>query len=186
MDTDFELEQGPVVLRPSRSADAARLYEAARQSTAEVFPWMAWCHPDYSLKESRAWIKVTIQGWRDDTMFEFTMNDPTDGSFLGCCGLSPISPSNPVFNLGYWVRTGQTGRGVATAATVLLTEFGIKRAGLTRIEILVATANLTSQRVAEKAGATREGVLRNRNLVHGKLQDAVMYSLIPGDLPGTS
>ncbi len=186
MDTDFQLESGPVILRPYRKADAARLYEAACQSTAEVFPWLPWCHPDYSLDESRSYIQGTIQAWRDDTLFEFTMNDPTDGSFIGGCGLSDINRVNRTANLGYWVRTGWTGRGVATAATLLLAEFGIKRASLTRIEVLAATGNRASQRVAEKAGATREGILRNRLLLHGKLHDAVLYSLIPGDLPLTA
>ena len=186
MDTGFQLARGPVVLRPYRTADAARLCEAARQSTAEVFPWLPWCHPDYSLKESRAWIKVTIQGWRDDTMFEFTMSDPTDGTFIGGCGLNGISRVNGTANLGYWVRTGCTRRGVATAATLLLAEFGMKRVGLTRIEVLAATGNRASRRVAEKAGAIREGVLRNRLFVHGKRHDAVLYSLIPGDLPLTA
>jgi ribosomal-protein-serine acetyltransferase len=66
---------------------------------------------------------------------------------------------------------------------VLLAAFGMERAGLTRIEIMAAAGNLASQRVAEKAGARREGVLRNRYLLHGKLHDAVLYSLIPGDPP---
>ncbi|MEE8353937.1 MAG: GNAT family protein, partial [Dehalococcoidales bacterium] len=117
---------------------------------------------------------------------EFTMNDPTDGSFIGGCGLNGINRVNGTANLGYWVRTGWTRRGVATAATLLLAEFGIRHAGLTRIEILTATGNRASRRVAEKAGATREGVLRNRLLVHGKLHDAVLYSVIPGDLPGAA
>ncbi len=167
-------------------ADATRLYQAARQSIAEVFPWLPWCHPDYSLEEGRTWIEGTVQAWRDDTRFDFTMNDPTDGAFIGGCGLNDINRVNQTANLGYWVRTGWTGRGVATAATLLLAEFGIERAGLTRIEIIVATANRASQRVAEKAGATREGVLRNRLLAHGKLHDTVVYSLIPGDLPVTA
>lgn len=185
MDTDFQLQREPVVLRPYRAEDAERLYEAARESIAEIFPWLPWCHPDYSLGESQTWIEGTVQAWRDDTKFDFIMNDPASGAFIGGCGLNDISRVNGTTNLGYWVRTGWTGRGVATAATLLLAEFGIKRAGLTRIELVVATGNRASQRVAEKAGATREGVLRNRLLVHDKLHDAVVYSLIPGDLPGT-
>ncbi len=174
-----------MVLRPYRTEDVERLYEAARESIAEVFPWLPWCHPDYSIEESRSWIKGTIQAWQDDSRFEFTMNDPADGTFIGGCGLNGINRANGFANLGYWVRTGWTGRGGATAATLLLAEFGMRRAGLTRIEVLAATGNRASQRVAEKAGASREGILRNRLLLHGKLHDAVLYSLIPGDLPET-
>ena len=52
----------------------------------------------------------------------------------------------------------------------------------TDIEIIVATGNQPSQLVAEKAGAHREGVLRNRLHMHEKYHDAVMYSLVPGDI----
>jgi len=46
---------------------------------------------------------------------------------------------------------------------------------------LAATGNHASQRVAEKAGAVREGVLRKRLLVKGQTQDAVLYSLVAED-----
>jgi RimJ/RimL family protein N-acetyltransferase len=48
---------------------------------------------------------------------------------------------------------------------------------------MAATGNKASQRVAEKAGAVREGILRNRITVHGRVLDAVVFSLIPPDLP---
>jgi ribosomal-protein-serine acetyltransferase len=53
---------------------------------------------------------------------------------------------------------------------------------LNRIEILVPTENPASVRVAEKAGAKKEGILRNRLVLHDCPQDAVMYSLIAADL----
>jgi RimJ/RimL family protein N-acetyltransferase len=65
------------------------------------------------------------------------------------------------------------------AAALLLGDFGFKELKLNRIEILVAVDNLASQRVAAKVGAVREGVLRNRLLLHGKIHDAVIFSLIP-------
>ena len=55
-------------------------------------------------------------------------------------------------------------------------------ARLSRIEILAVVSNTASQRVAEKIGALREGVLRRRLLIQGQSQDAVIYSLVPEDL----
>jgi RimJ/RimL family protein N-acetyltransferase len=60
--------------------------------------------------------------------------------------------------------------------------FGFRQLGLQRIEIVVATGNHASQRVAEKAGALREGVLRKRLLIHGAAHDAVLYSLVAEDM----
>ena len=85
-------------------------------------------------------------------------------------------------NLGYWVRTSRTGQGIATAAARLVAEFGFAELRFTRLEIVAAVRNIASQRVAEKVGATREGIERNRHVVHGRIHDAVMYSLIPDDL----
>jgi len=79
-------------------------------------------------------------------------------AFLGRVGLDRISASGTA-NVGYWVRTGQTGQGVATAAVLLIARFGFEDLGLQRLELLVAADNLASRRVAEKVGATFEGVL---------------------------
>jgi RimJ/RimL family protein N-acetyltransferase len=83
--------------------------------------------------------------------------------------------------LGYWVRSSQTRRDVATTATLLVARFGLEELKLNRVEIFVAAGNVASLRVAEKVGATREGLLRSSLVIHGKVHDAVMFSLIPGD-----
>jgi RimJ/RimL family protein N-acetyltransferase len=101
-----------------------------------------------------------------------------DGRFLGGCGLNQINRIHRFANLGYWVRTSATGRGVATAAARQTAEFAFQQTDFVRLEIVCAVRNERSQRVAERAGAVREGVLRHRLLVHGQPLDAVMYSLV--------
>jgi RimJ/RimL family protein N-acetyltransferase len=61
----------------------------------------------------------------------------------------------------------------------MLVDFGFATLGLIRIEIVVAVGNFGSQRAAEKAGAYREGLLRNRIVQRGEARDAYMFSLIP-------
>lgn len=60
----------------------------------------------------------------------------------------------------------------------MLADWVFDNTELQRLEIVVAVGNATSQRVAEKAGALREGVLRARLRIHGAFHDAVMYSLV--------
>ncbi len=79
------------------------------------------------------------------------------------------------------MRTSKTKLGVATSATLLLARFGFDDLKLNRIEIVVAKGNKPSQRVAERVGAFREGILRKRLVVRDRVYDAIMYSLIPGD-----
>jgi RimJ/RimL family protein N-acetyltransferase len=52
---------------------------------------------------------------------------------------------------------------------------------INRIEILVAVGNIPSQKTAEKAGATREGILRKRLKIGNEIHDAVIYSFVKAD-----
>jgi ribosomal-protein-serine acetyltransferase len=83
--------------------------------------------------------------------------------------------------VGYWVRSSATPQGVATAALQRLVQWAFQHTALMRLEVVVSTQNAASLRVAEKAGAVREGVLRKRLLLHGVWHDAVLFSFVrPG------
>ena len=47
--------------------------------------------------------------------------------------------------------------------------------------LVIAVENEASVRAADKAGALREGILRNRIYVHDVVHDAYIYSLVPAD-----
>ena len=182
MNLKTELTDGHIIVRPYREEDAGVLYEAVRESIAEVSPWLPWCHENYSIEESREFITSRRIASQGDEWYSFAIFAQEGGRFLGGVGLNFINRVHQMGNLGYWVRTSAVGSGVATSATRLAARFGFEQLGLHRIEIVAAINNIASQRVAEKAGATREGILRKRLLIRGESQNAVLFSLIPGDL----
>jgi hypothetical protein len=71
---------------------------------------------------------------------------------------------------------------VATEAAILVAQFGFQELGLRRVEIVTGVENSASRRVAEKASAHFEGILRRRIKLGDRNIDAAMYSLIPEDL----
>jgi ribosomal-protein-serine acetyltransferase len=164
-------------IRPWTADDAVALFEAARESVAEVHPWLPWCHPGYTLAEAEAWAgsRAAVQASGEEHNFVIT---GSGGRFLGGCGLNQINRLHRFANLGYWVRTSAAGQGVATAAVRLLSDLAFRTTDLVRLEIVCAVGNVRSQRVAARAGGHREGVLRDRLVLHGKPVDAVMYSLV--------
>jgi ribosomal-protein-serine acetyltransferase len=166
-----------IAIRPYRRDDAPALHAAARESVEEIFAWMEWCHPGYSLAEAEAWTGSREKLFAEGVEYEFAIVD-TEGSFLGGCGLNQINRVQRFANLGYWVRTSQAGRGVAPAAVRLVTGFAFAETDLVRLEIVCAVGNRRSQRAAEKSGAVREGVLHDRLCFHGKPHDAVMYAIL--------
>ena len=173
---------GQVLIRPYRRSDVDALYEAVRESVTEVGPWLPWCHPGYNRAESEAWVAACGKAWAAGESYDFGIFDARSSAFLGGCGLNHINHLHQLANLGYWVRTSCAGRGIASAAARLIAHFGFEELGLTRIEIVAAVGNGPSQRVAQKVGATCEGVQRNRLVNDGRIDAAVMFSLIPSDL----
>ena len=178
----IELTDGNILLRSYRTSDVNELFQAVRESIKEMSPWLPFAHENYSIKESKDWIKRRPQEWKRGIIYDFGIFDTHDGDLIGGCGLNELDNRNGRANLGYWVRTSYTGRGVAVAATKLLAKWSFEVLKLKRIEISVATGNQRSLRVAEKVGAKREGILRNRINIRGEMHDAVMYSLIPGEV----
>jgi RimJ/RimL family protein N-acetyltransferase len=157
--------------------DAHALFEAACESIADVYPWLPWCHPGYALDEAEEWTGKQAALRQRGEEFNFVVTDAA-GRFLGGCGLNQLHALHRSANLGYWVRSSAMGRGAAPAAVRALARWAFESTALERLEILAAASNLRSQRVAEKAGALREGVLRRRLRLHGVSHDAVVYSLV--------
>lgn len=178
----YELSGESIIIRRHRPEDKDLMYDAIRESLDELIVWMPWCHPDLSRNETIERSESRDKAWDDREEYSFLIIEKHTGLFAGACGLNHISKTINYANLGYWVRSSATGKGYATSAVRLLADFGFGDAGLHRLEIIAAVDNKASQRVAVKAGAHREGILRNRLMIHGKLHDAVCYSLIPEDI----
>ncbi|PKU73902.1 uncharacterized protein LOC110106901 [Dendrobium catenatum] len=84
--------------------------------------------------------------------------------------------------IGYVLAREWWGKGVATAAVRIATEAAMSEIkGLERLEALVEEGNKASQRVLEKVGFQREGLLRKYWWNKGLLRDMVLYSFVRGD-----
>jgi ribosomal-protein-serine acetyltransferase len=179
--TATSLDIPPLVLRPWQDNDAQALHEAVQESLASVGRWLPWCRADYDLDAARQRIAFCRQGWQAGEHYAFAIFDAAE-RLLGGVGLNQLDERNLRANLGYWLRTAATGRGYAVHAARAVATFGFEKLALRRIEIVAAEGNLSSQRCAERIGAKREGMARQRVLLHGQSEDAVVYGLIPADL----
>lgn len=156
------------------------LLEMVRASREQLHAWLTRSMAPETLEEAEAYIADRVRGRGEGREFYFLLMDGEDAVGLGF--LNSVHPQHRFANLGYWVRSDRAGRGYATAATRMLARYGFQELRLNRIEIVVEPANGASLRVAEKAAAVREGVLRNRLCGERGVRDGVMFSLIPADL----
>lgn len=177
------LDTQPYHIRPLKPTDATSFYEAVSASLAELVPTMPWCTPDYAFAQAEAWVTYTAQAWAARTEFHAGIIETASGAVVGGVGINHINRVHRIGNLGYWVATPHTGRGVGRFAAQQIARLAFGEFALTRVEIITLTNNLASQRLAESLGATRECVARNRLVINDTPHNAVVYSLIPTDLP---
>jgi RimJ/RimL family protein N-acetyltransferase len=83
--------------------------------------------------------------------------------------------------VGYWLAKDARGQGHVTRAVRLITDWGFRHLGLERIDLMAATGNPASQRVAERCGFTREAVLRSYMPSKQGRQDMVAFGLLASD-----
>ncbi|KAF1047368.1 MAG: putative ribosomal N-acetyltransferase YdaF [Herbaspirillum frisingense] len=171
-----------IEVRPLGLREAPALYDAVHQSKRAIGEWEAWCTPDYSLADAKLFLQRAIEQWHVNQAYDFNVIARSSGLVVGSVAINQISQLNQMANLGYWVREGYTGRGIAAVAARAAAAFAFGKTGLTRLEIVAQAGNLRSQRVAEKTGATLECLARNRLVFHGEPRDAKVFSLVPSDL----
>lgn len=176
------LTAGPgLLLRPFRPADAPSFLSAVQASSAALQAWLPWCTPTYALADAEAWISFTCKAWQDGSERPFGIFDAASGAVLGGIGINRIDPAHRTGNIGYWVATPHTRRGVARQAAQQTALFGFCELGLARLEIVALPHNAASIRVAEAVGARRECLARNRVWLHGRAHEALVFSLVPED-----
>lgn len=166
-----------ITLRPYELSDANDVYVAVQESMSDLARWLPWCHPGYSYADAVNWIRVTQDGRATGKMYDFGIFDEA-GRFVGGCGINGINATERLANLGYWVRSSRTGRGIASTAAREVARWAFVNTSLNRLEIVVAVGNVGSERAALKAGAEREGVLRQRLILDGQSRDAYMFSIV--------
>ena len=174
-----------LVLRPPRAGDGAALSAAVTQSIAELKPWLPWAQKAPTAGEAELTCRQMAARFAQRTdlpllIFE-RARDGDCGRLLGGSGLHRIDWSVPRFEIGYWRRSGEQGRGVISEAVRVLARFAFDQLGARRVEIRMSSDNRRSRAVAERCGFTLEGVLRQDSLdVRGRPRDTVVYARVRG------
>jgi RimJ/RimL family protein N-acetyltransferase len=177
----ISLTDGEILVRPPLAEDATGFYQAIVETMDELEYWMSLTTAGYSITRVETWIEKQPETWQARREFIFLICETYAGGILGSCGLNQVDWFHRMAGLAYWVRSSQRGRGIAARAAKLVSRFGFETLDLLRVEVVVSVENQASLRVAEKLGAHKEGILRNRIYVGGQIGEAVMFSLTPGD-----
>ena len=179
---DPPLTDGVVLLRPWTDRDVGDIADACQDP--EIAKWIDDLPTPYSRADARAYVAATRRGWKDGTLWAFAVCDAESHEVLGSCGVGWQDRAQSVAEIGYWIRAEARARGTATRAVRLAAAWVFEECGVQRLQLRADALNAPSQRVAERAGFSREGVLRSvrYSARQQRRVDFVMFSLLPGEL----
>ena len=166
-------------LRPATRDDLAVLgaLNNTGPETASPFGWFGWSDPGGLARR-----------WEENGLLT-----PDSGHLVVAEGeavlgdvswrRSPQGPLNHGWNIGIAIVPEARGRGVGTAAQRMLVRYLFAHTQVNRIDASTDIANAAEQRALEKAGFTREGVLRGSQFRNGAYHDMVLYSVLRNEVP---
>jgi ribosomal-protein-serine acetyltransferase len=166
-------------MRPFRRRDLDALVDAAADSLKDLSKWLPWAHSGYGRRDALVFLRDSVSAWGEGRAFDFTIRYVDNPGFhVGNVSAWYISRQSRVGEVGYWIRSSETSKGVATEATARILEVAFDELALHRVVLRIAVGNRGSERVAEKLGFTREGLLRQELQVNGVWMDHSIWGLL--------
>jgi [ribosomal protein S5]-alanine N-acetyltransferase len=177
------LDGGSILLRDWRDADAPILEAVCGEWDVCRFTSVPW---SYSLVEATAWVTRNREKRSRREVLALAIVEAGGDEVAGNVNLGRFSDDGSRAALGYWLVPGARGRGLASAAARTITNWGFEAMGLRQIELAILPENTPSRRVAERLGATPEGLRPDSHEAGGRWWDMEIYTLHAPDVVARS
>lgn len=166
------------MLRPFRRRDVAALHEAVSASIDDLQPWLPWVE-GYDRGVAQRFIRESVGAWSEGRAFDFSIRPIDDPDrHIGNVSVWQTSQQNDIGEVGYWIRSDETGGGLGAEATTRAVQVGFEEMGLHKVQLRIAVGNTASDRIAEKLGFEFEGTLRDEVRVAGRWLDHTVWSML--------
>jgi [ribosomal protein S5]-alanine N-acetyltransferase len=168
----------PVRLRPIEEADLERLGRFDSDPAAsQPFEWTGFPDPH---ARRRRWEKDGFIGG-DSSQLAVALPDGTLVGIVGWRTISTGGPEGGCLEIGALLFPEHRGRGAGSAAQRLLVEYLFATTLANRLQAITDVENLAEQRVLERIGFRREGVLRGLAFIGGHWRDGALYARLRDD-----
>lgn len=177
------IETSRLLLRNFRVEDAPALHGALVESISELrkhlwfLPWVA---EEPTLQSAEVRCRKAEANFLLRADLPYLAFEKATGRLVASVGLHRTEWDLPKTEVGYWVRSSETGKGFASEGVVALTAWALNELGAKRVELVADENNTGSRAVAERCGFQLEGVLRNvMRAPDGGLRNSCIYAKLP-------
>jgi RimJ/RimL family protein N-acetyltransferase len=170
------------VVRCYLPGDGPLLTEALNASYEHLSTFMDWAKPDQSVEESETTVRKFRAKYLSNEDYALGVFTPDETRLLGGSGFHLrewAGLPNQSAEIGMWIRGDAAGQGLGTRVLRALLTWGFVEWPWERLAWRCDGRNIASQRVAEKGGMQREGILRaHRRFADGSRQDTHCYAIL--------
>lgn len=131
-----------------------------------------------SVEEEISWYTSI---WENGTGIRWGIMLKQTDTIIGSCGFLNRETKHSRAEIGYELHPAYWRRGIASEAIEAVVQFGYYHLQLERIEAIIDPLNVPSQKVLEKHGFEREGLLRHYEYNFGRFNDVYIYAGIKSD-----
>lgn len=178
LDFPNEFSSHRLDIRLPKPGDGAELNKAIQETFDLLKLWMPWAKKLPSVVETEEYVRRANSRFLLREDLQLLLFDKISKEIVGSSGLHRMDWGVPRFEIGYWIRKKYLNQGFAKEAVTAIADFAFSQLEAARVEILVASHNTASQKVALSSGFHLEAILKNFevSLMDEKIVDRHVYA----------
>ena len=155
---------------------APEFHAFVERNRAHLATWLPWAERIDSPAVAEEWLRGYAEDQARDgrRLFGIWLDDV----LVGGVGFASFNAAWGTCELGAWIGSEASGRGLVTLAAGRLADWAMRTRGLTRVEWRATVENTRSIAVAKRLGMTREGIMRSALPMHGRRYDLEVWALV--------
>jgi ribosomal-protein-alanine N-acetyltransferase len=179
IETIKKIETKRLVLREINESDVEGIYKVFSDPEVAKYDWF---RPIVSKDDAIKFIKRYKEEFQAGEEITWGIELKDTKELIGICCLGDFDDGSRRAEIGYDIVQDKWNNGYATEAVEAIVKFGLREIDLNRIEAFITPGNDASVRVLEKLNFIKEGVVRERDLIKGKLEDGIIMSILQKDI----
>ena len=170
-----KLETERLLIRPFTQDDKELIFNIMKDK--EMFEYTP-DEPWQSIENAEGFINLVL--WLYDSEHEtfkhfFAVTEKESGKLIGVCGVGGIDYDRSENEVFYHIRKDYWGKGYATEAAEAMLEYSFEQLGLSKIIGAVHPDNNASNRVMDKIGLKRVGIISGLDEEHADFNGEYLY-----------
>ena len=158
------------------------MWQAIEESRKELREYLFWVDGQQSLNDVVKSTDFFYKRWDDDSEWAYDIYTVDDYHLIGCVGPHAISFLNQSADIGYWLRTSETGKGYMKEAMQAVIKYLFQEENLECVSARAFAPNTASRALLKSLGFAENGIIpRCVKGYTGEIFDDVIHTLFSAD-----